>query len=128
MSTSSKFLIGVIWIFLFAQLICNFYEGQTMYNNVTMEAFTQYDTTTQTDTLGTAIRAPSIVDEVITALGRIFLFDYSIFKNIDVDPDANGDYPDNGFVFIRYLLIAIGAVMWLQLAYMLFNTIGNLVS
>lgn len=127
MSTNSKVYMGLIMFWLIATMICNWYQGASMYNEMStnVSELTGYETTTQTDALGTAARAPSISDSIIDVLGKIFLFDYVLFKNIDNPPDANGNYPDNGFVFFRYLLIAIGAVLWLQLAIILFNIIAS---
>ena len=113
---SPKLLIGLIWIFILIQIFCNWFEADDMYTGMNISATentTQYYITESVDTTGTPASFISVAKGIWDFCGKLFLFDYSIFK--DVNP-ATGVETANWLSVFRYLLIAIGAVMWIDLA------------
>jgi hypothetical protein len=113
---SPKLLIALIWIFILTQLFCNWFEDDTMYTGTNISATdntTQHYLTSSTDTTGTPASFVSVTSAIWTFCSKLFLFDYSIFY--DYDP-VTATKTANFLALLQYLLIAIGVVMWVDLA------------
>jgi len=123
MITSSKVLIGIIWMYVLFTLLLNFYEGATMTRGTDITDLTTYSTTTTSlDTSGNVMATmwQSILDSpvggAINWINKYLLFDYSFFRDLNAAPDSSGTYPFNDFVIFRWLLIAIGIALIVQFA------------
>ena len=126
MITSSKVLIGMITFFLLATLMLNWYEGNAMTDNTNILSDSEYETTTTNpDTSGDVIMTmvQGVLDfgsGIIEFVNKYFLFDYICFRDLNATPytNAQGDteYPYNDFVILRWMLVAIGIVILIQLA------------
>ena len=121
---SSRLFIGMIMFYIMAQLICNLVEGQSMVYGVStdMTSGTQYQQTTSTDTSGNKADFWTMGANTLSLIGKVVTFEYSLFY--DVDP-ATGAVTANDFSIIRYLLIAIGIVMVIELVIVLRQIISK---
>lgn len=108
---NTRLLIGLITFFILAQVICNFIEGNDMLTQANID-FTQNMTshryTTTTDIEG---GEGTFVSKGIDFLSKLFIFDYSIFY--DIDP-VTGEKTSNDFYIFRLFLIAVGIAMWID--------------
>lgn len=123
MITSSKVLIGVIWMYILLVLMLNWYEGAAMQRGVDITDLTSYSATTSTlDSGGNVVTTiwQSILDSpvggVIDWVNKYLLFDYAFFRDLNATPDASGQYPFNDFVIFRWMLVAIGIALIVQFA------------
>ena len=110
---STRLFIGILTFYILAQVICNFMEGNNMVTNANIieaQENLEHQHTTTIDTGGTE---GSFISKSVTFITKVVFFDYSMFY--DIDP-VTGAKTSNGFVIIRYLLIAIGVVMLIELA------------
>lgn len=113
---SPRLLIMLLWLFIGAQVICNWFENDDMYagtNIAATENVTNYYISSSTDTSGVVTSFVDFGREVAAFCGKLFLFDYSLFYNVD---STTGAKTANDISILRYLLIAIGIVMWIDLA------------
>lgn len=112
---NSNLLIGLIWFYILAQLCLNIWGGREMYSNASVYPFaiensdnSSFFQTDQTvDDLENSIMVPKIINDIWTALRRIFTYDFPLFHN--------DDGTDNEFVILRWLLTALAVVMWIDL-------------
>lgn len=91
-----------------AQIACNVLENNDMImpdNVAEVQALTEHATTTSISSTGESV---TFIDKTWDFLGRLILFDYSVFKQVD---PVTGEITDHPLAIIRYLLICIGAVM-----------------
>lgn len=104
-------MIGLIWFFMIAQVSCNFYGDRDMYENVDIrnQGAAEQSITTATDTEGTGVTWLDVGAGAWDFITKLFAFNYPCFQNTDGS--------DNEFIIIRYLLIAVGFVMWIDIAY-----------
>jgi hypothetical protein len=123
MITSSKVLIGIFWLYVLLALMLNFYEGAAMQRDTDITDMAGYSSTTSTLDTGGNIATTiwqSVLDSpvgtVISWVNKYFLFDYLFFRDLNAVPDSDGQYPYNDFVLLRWLLVAIGIVLIIQIA------------
>jgi hypothetical protein len=111
---SSRLWIGMITFYVLAIVVCNVIEGAQMTQgiNTDMTSMTQYSQTKSTDTVGNISDFWTPGVNALATIGKVITFDYTIFK--DYDP-GTGTSTANDFVIFRYLLIAIGFVMVLEI-------------
>ena len=124
---SSRLWIGMLMFYVFAIVICNVIEGAQMTQGVSTEmtSMTQYSQTKSTDTAGNVADFWTMGANTLATFGKIVTFDYTMFKNIhDIDP-ATGRPRANDFAIFRYLLIAIGVVMIVELVIVLRQIISK---
>jgi hypothetical protein len=130
--TSPRLLIAMLMLFVLAQVICNFMEGNQMIHAAEGEDISEaweFTQTTSVDTLGTAI---TWIDKPIDFMKKVFAFDYNMFYDVYVGytettcTAAGGAWQSdstckfaNDFTIIRYLLMCIGIIMWVELALVL---------
>lgn len=121
---SSRLWIGMLMFYVFAIVICNVIEGASMTQGVStdMTAMTQYSQTKSTDTAGNTADFWTVGANTLSTIGKVVTFDYTMFK--DYDP-ATGTTTANDFALFRYLLIAIGAVMIVELVIVLRQVISK---
>jgi hypothetical protein len=104
--TRPNTLIALMVFFVLAQILCNWVEDNPLVYNASPNILVGSDD----KTIPIDIQAPlTFVNRIINFCGDLFLFDYSVFK--DVDP-VTGVATDNDFVIFRYILICFGVVMW----------------
>ena len=123
MITSSKVLIGIIWLYILFTLVLNIYEANAMTANTDVTELAVYDTTsTSLDTGGNLLIGVwnGIVDNPIISGGidwinKYLLFDYAFFRDLNSSPDSRGEYPYNDFVILRWLLVGIGIAFIFQI-------------
>jgi len=115
---SSRLWIGMLMFYVFAIVICNVIEGAQMTQGVStdMTSMTQYSQTKSTDTAGNVADFWTMGANTLSTFGKIVTFDYTMFK--DYDP-ATGTTTANDFAIFRYLLIAIGVVMIVEIVIVL---------
>jgi len=87
-----------------------------------MTALSQYSQTESVDTAGNKADFLSLGGNVLSTIGKVITFDYTMFK--DYDP-GTGTSTANDFAIFRYLLIAIGAVMIVELVIVLRQIISK---
>jgi hypothetical protein len=109
---STRLFIGLLTFYVLAQIICNFVEGNNMVTNANiMEAQEnlEHQHTVTVDTEGTE---GSFVSKSINFITKVVFFDYSLFY--DIDP-VSGEKTANNLVILRYMLLAIGVVVLIEL-------------
>ena len=121
---SSRLWIGMLMFYVLAIVICNVIEGAQMTQGIStdMTSMTQYSQTKSTDTAGNVADFWTMGTNTLSVIGKIVTFDYTMFKNYD---PATGTTTANDFVIFRYLLIAIGAVMVVELVLVLRQIISK---
>ena len=121
---SSRLWIGMLMFYVFAVVICNVIEGAQMATGIStdMTALSQYSQTESVDTAGNKADFLSLGGNVLSTIGKVITFDYTMFK--DYDP-GTGTSTANDFAIFRYLLIAIGAVMIVELVIVLRQIISK---
>jgi hypothetical protein len=120
---NAKLLIGLLWLWVILQGFGNIMESsQTITSSdVTDYVSAQDHTMTETaSSTGTGINFVDIATGAWSILGKVFLFDYSVFKDVE-NLDVNGNASTNEFTIVRVLLIMVGAVMWIELAILFKN-------
>ncbi len=113
---SPKLLIALIWAYVLTQIFCNWFEDNSMYAGMNISATdntNQQYITSSVDVSGTPASFVSVTNMIWTFCGKLFLFDYSIFYDYDI---VTATKTANFLSIARYLLAAIGAVMWIDLA------------
>ena len=130
---STRLFIGVITFYVLAQVICNFVEGNNYLTNANVAEIKTMTNTTLTSSASTTGTSTNFVDIGNTAIGtvkKLLFFDYSIFKDVDYstteaactiiggqwDSSISACKTDNDFVILKYMFIAIGIVMFVELA------------
>jgi hypothetical protein len=102
-------LIGIITLYILAQLICNAVEDQAMLTSTNIsdvQDMMSHSTTVSTDALGQIVSSITGVFSTIgTWINKYILFDYTIFK--DYDP-VTGTTTANQLAIFRFLLIGMG--------------------
>lgn len=125
MITSSKVLMGLIILFILSTVLLNMYQSIAMTTNTSVfemiTANTENITGTNPDTTGKInVAIMSSVLSTTKSIGdwinKYFLFDYAFFRDLHSTPNpVTGEYPFNDWVILRWMLVAIGAVVLLQL-------------
>ena len=114
--TNWKAFVGIMWFFILAQMICNMWGGRDMYDNANpypisvdkSDNYTIYQTDQTVDSLGKTTSVPNFdIGQVGDFFAKLFTFDYPIFEN--------DDGTDNDFVVIRWMLVCVGLIMWIEL-------------
>ncbi len=135
---STRLFIGIITFFILAQVICNFVEGNSFLtgaNVADIQAATNHTYTTTASSSGTGV---SFVDKTVDFFDKLLFFDYSIFKDVDYstteaacaaiggewDSTISACKTANDFAILRYMFIAIGLVMWIELAIVFKNLLS----
>jgi hypothetical protein len=124
---SSRLWIGMLMFYILAIVICNVIEGAQMTTDIStdLDYMTATGETKSTDTAGNIANFVSLGPDALATFGKIIFFDYTMFKNIhDIDP-ATGRPRANDFAIFRYLLIAIGVVMIVELVIVLRQIISK---
>ncbi len=104
--------------YVLAIVICNVIEGAQMTQGINSEVgkMTQYEQPTSTDSNQNKANFWNVGADVFSTIGKVITFDYTIFKDMkNVDP-VTGLAPANDFSIFRYLLMAIGAVLAIEIA------------
>ncbi len=112
---SPKLLIALVWLYIGAQLICNVFEDNMMYANANISASdntTEYSITESVGLTNDTASYFSTGKEILRFFGKLFFFDYTIFKNYDAITMTT---TANDFAIVRYLLIGIGTIMFIDL-------------
>lgn len=114
--TNWKAFVGIMWFFILCQLICNIWGGRDIYEDVAPYPISQNNADNSSmyladqtiDSLGTSTSVPAFnIVKIIDFLNKLFFFDYPVFEN--------DDGTDNDFIIIRWMLICIGIIMWIEL-------------
>lgn len=121
---SSRLWIGMLMFYVLAIVICNVIEGAQMTTGIStdMTAMTQYSQTKSTDTAGNTADFWTLGANTLSTFGKVITFDYTMFKDYDA---GTGTTTANDFAIFRYLLIAIGAVMVVELVLVLRQIISK---
>jgi hypothetical protein len=121
---SSRLWIGMITFYVLAILVCNVIEGAQMTQGISSDLsyMTQYSQTKSTDTAGNVADFWTVGANTLSTFGKIVTFDYTMFK--DYDP-GTGTSTANDFAIFRYLLIAIGIVMVVEIVIVLRQIISK---
>jgi hypothetical protein len=108
----------MITFYILAIIGCNVIEGQAMVHSIDtdMTAGTQYNTVQSTDALGGVTTFWTMGASTLGVIGKVVTFDYTIFKDVD---RVTGATVANDFAIFRYLLIAIGIVLVIEIIIML---------
>jgi hypothetical protein len=107
----------MLMFYILAIVICNVIEGAQMTATISTEldTVTAHDNTKSTDSVGNVADFISLGPSALATVGKIIFFDYTMFKDINnIDP-VTGKPMANDFAIFRYLLIAIGVVMIIEL-------------
>ncbi len=115
--------IGIMWIWILVQGWGNIIEGQdTLITEDQAEEYTLLQEHTQSVTSTTGGTDVISLDwlwnagqTIWTVFSKVFLFDYTFFKDVENADPITGDVPANDFVILRYLLIAMGIYMWTEI-------------
>jgi hypothetical protein len=108
--TSPKVMIGLIILFVIAQILCNWVDNKPMMSGTNPNILVDPNTNRP---IPIDINTPvTVVNSVVKFCSELFFFDYTVFYNID---PITGVATDNDFVIIRWALIAFGLVMWLDI-------------
>ena len=109
---STKLWIGLITFYILAQLICNFVENEAMITQANTDNITSFISYSQTTSVDSATgNTVTWFDKMWDFISEVVFFDYTIFKNVD---PVTGVATDNNWVIFRYLLIAIGIVVIIE--------------
>ena len=121
---SSRLWIGMITFYVLAIVVCNVIEGAQMTQGISSDLsyMTQYSQTKSTDTAGNVADFWTVGANTLDTFGKIVTFDYTMFK--DYDP-GTGTSTANDFAIFRYLLIAIGIVMVVEIVIVLRQIISK---
>ena len=121
---SSRLWIGMITFYILAIVVCNVVEGAQMTQGISSDLsyMTQYSQTKSTDTAGNVADFWTVGANTLNTFGKIVTFDYTMFK--DYDP-GTGTSAANDFAIFRYLLIAIGIVMVVEIVIVLRQIISK---
>lgn len=98
-------------LFILAQFVCNFVEDESMYTSAMAEdiqGMTAYDETTSVTDIGNTV---SWFDKAWDFVSKLVFFDYTIFKHYDPE---TGVITANNFVIFRWMLMAIGIVLIIE--------------
>jgi len=114
----------MIFFYVLAIVVCNVIEGAQMTQGISSDLsyMTQYSQTKSTDTAGNVADFWTVGANTLSTFGKIVTFDYTMFK--DYDP-ATGTSTANDFSIFRYLLIAIGIVMVVEIVIVLRQIISK---
>ena len=103
-------LVGMIWLFLLAHLICNVMEGEsyivTADNQAELMEISEYSQTTTQDADTGGVW--TIIEKAWDFISKLVFWDYSIFY--DIDP-VTGVQTANDFVIIRLFLMSMGVAL-----------------
>jgi hypothetical protein len=122
---NAKLLIGLLWFWVIMQGFGNIMESSQTITSADVTDYVAAQDHTMTSTAsatGTGINFVDIATGAWNVLGKVFLFDYSVFKDVE-NLDVNGNASTNEFTIFRILLIMVGAVMWIELAILFKNLI-----
>lgn len=112
----TRLLIGMLFFYIFAQILCNIGEGNQPTTNTDltdMQAMTQFNTTTTSSSSQPSQAYPTASPTLWNKISQILFFNYSLFY--DYDP-VTGNKTPNIFMLLRYFLVAIGIVILIDLA------------
>jgi len=124
---SSRLWIGMLMFYVLAIVICNVIEGAQMTTTISsdLDYMTAHDTTTSTDSNSNKANFVTLGPDVLGTFGKIIFFDYTMFKDVNNLDPVTGKPMANDFVIFRYLLIAIGVIMIVELALVLRQIISK---
>lgn len=109
---STRLFIGLLTFYVLMQVVCNFYEGNSMVTNANIMESQQMLNHQYTTTVDTEGSEGSFISKSITFITKVVFFDYSLFY--DIDP-VTGEKTANNLVIFRYILLALGVVVLLEL-------------
>ena len=90
--------------------------------NTDMTYMSQYSQTKSTDTAGNTADFWNIGANTLGVIGKVVTFDYSLFYDVDT---VTGVKTANDFTIFRYILIAIGIVMVIEMVIVLRQVISK---
>ena len=127
---STRLLIGVLFFYVLAQVICNIMEGEsyivTEDNQAEIVSMTDYSETTTTEAATGGV--VSFFDKSWTFISQLVFFDYALFYDIETGytsatcATAGGTWQSgdstckiaNQFTIIRILLMCIGVLIIIE--------------
>ena len=124
---SSRLWIGMLMFYILAIVICNVVEGASMTSTIStdLDYMTAHDKTTSTDSNSNKANFVTMGPNVLITFGKIIFFDYTMFKDVNNLDPVTGEPMANDFAIFRYLLIAIGIIMIVELAIVLKQIISK---
>jgi hypothetical protein len=124
---SSRLWIGMLMFYILAIVICNVIEGAQMTTGIStdLDYMTAHDTTKSTDTAGNLANFITLGPDALGTFGKVIFFDYSMFKDMNNLDPVTGKPMANDFAIFRYLLIAIGVIMIVELVIVLRQIISK---
>lgn len=124
---SSRLWIGMLMFYVLAIVICNVIEGAQMTTgvNTDMTSMVQHSQTKSTDTAGNVADFWTVGASTLSTIGKVITFDYTMFKDVNNLDPVTGLPMANDFAIFRYLLIAIGVVMVVELVIVLRQVISK---
>ncbi len=114
----------MITFYVLAIVVCNVIEGAQMTQgvNTDMTAMVQHSQTKSTDTAGNVADFWTVGANMLSTFGKVVTFDYTMFYDYDA---GTGTSTANDFSIFRYLLIAIGIVMVVEIIIVLRQVISK---
>jgi hypothetical protein len=110
---SSRLWIGMITFYVLAIVICNVMEGAQMTATVNTDLgfMTEHKQTATVDAVGNTADFWTVSTNMLNTFRKVIFFDYSMFYDINNLDPVTGKPMANDFAIFRYMLIAIGIVM-----------------
>jgi hypothetical protein len=124
---SSRLWIGMITFYVLAIVVCNVIEGAQMTSTISTDLgyMTEHKQTSSIDTAGNAADFWTVSVNMLNTFRKVIFFDYTMFKDVNNLNPATGEPMANDFAIFRYMLIAIGIVMVVEIVIVLRQIISK---